>query len=131
MAIGYNNRIVRRFKASVTITKYQVVKADTTAGFIQIAGDENQPLGIAMEAANKNAYLDVCTHGVYKATAAAVLTRLGDGNDLNLACAADGEIKTADSTCPYTLGQLDASQASAVTDDIVLVSINKNVVSIA
>ena len=131
MAIGYQDKIVRRFRASVTLTKYQIVMADTTAGYVNVAGAGNQPLGIAMEAANLGAYLDVCTEGIYKATASAVLTRLGDGNDLNLAVAADGEVVTANSSHTYTLGQLDVTQASAVTDDLVIVAINKNVVSIA
>lgn len=126
MAIGYSDKVVRRLKASVTLTQYQVVKQNTNAGEVTVCLHTEKPYGIVMADVDQNGYVNVCVEGSYFAKAADSITR-----PAILAVAAAGTVITADSNDAYILGVLGDDQASCVTNDIVKVVINKSVVSIA
>jgi DUF1009 family protein len=126
MSIGFEPKEIRRLKAGATLTQYQVVKNDSTAGQVAVCGAGDLPLGIAMAAADSGDYVDIACEGVYKAVASASIA-VG----ALVATTSTGKLVTANSSHAHLLGRLDVAQAAVVTDDVAAVKIDKQVVSIA
>jgi len=126
MAIGYNDQVVRRLLAAVTVEKYDVVKMSTTTGYVAVAGSGEKAVGIAKEDANPGDALDVVIEGEYFAYASAAIA-VG----ATVAAGATGQIRTAISTDATIVGHMGLAQAAAVTNDLAAVRIATNVVSIA
>ena len=124
MALGYSDQGRRRLIAATTLDQYDVVKQHTVAGQVAQCGTGEKAVGITTEAAVPGDAIDVVLEGDYFAVASEVIA-VG----ATLSPAATGGVKTAITTDAHTLGDMGPAQAAAVTNDLVAVHINKQVVS--